>query len=149
LEEAAMDPVTTALVAGAMIVVKTATSEAVKDAYRALKALIADKISILSALEKTPDNKVFHDAAAEEVRIQGLSSERDILEAARSLTQSIEREPPARLVAAGIDVSQIRAATDVILKDLKSTGSIKISEIEARTGKVDIQGIAAGDVAKN
>ena len=48
-----MDPVTTALATGAAFVLKGMASEAVKDAYKGLKELLAGKLSSLGSTSRS------------------------------------------------------------------------------------------------
>ena len=58
-----MDPVTTALVAGATFVFKGLASEIVKEAYKGLTSLLTGRLASLAILEKDPVNEHFVKAA--------------------------------------------------------------------------------------
>jgi hypothetical protein len=140
-----MDPITTALVAGATFVLKSFASEAVRDAYKGLRDLLTGKLSSLANLEEDPADEDYRKAAEKELqKKKGLAEDPAVLEKASELTQAIEREPKDRLAAAGIDIGGLQAARDVIVKRLSAAGDIRIKDIRAEQGSVDIQDISAG-----
>lgn len=144
-----MEPIAAALVAGATLVLRTATSEAVKDAYKAVKTYLAGKISVLSALELSPQNEVFQQAVAEQVRISHAADDSTLLEKARELIDAIGREPPHNLTEAGIDIANIQASGKILVKNLKATSGITVRDLDAKAGNIHIEGIEAGGVRKN
>jgi hypothetical protein len=144
-----MDPITTALVAGAAFVLKGVASEAVKDAYKGLKDLLAGKLSSLANLEDDPADEDYRKAAGKELQKKGLADDPAVLGKASELTQAIEREPPERLAAAAIDISRIRAAGEILVRDLAARGNVTVKDLEAREGKVHVEGIRAGQPEKN
>jgi hypothetical protein len=144
-----MDPITTALVAGATFVLKGVASEAVKDAYKGLKDLLAGKLSSLTNLEEDPADEDYRKAAEKELQKKGVAQDPAVLGKANELSQAIEREPKDRLAAAGIDISGLRAARDVIVKRLSATGGVHLQDIRAEQGTIDIQDISAGTSGKN
>src|SRR4051812_28820241 len=107
-----MEPITTALVAGATFVLKGVASEAVKDTYKSLKDLLAGKLSSLANLEEDPEDEDYRKAAEKELQKKDLTNDPDVLGKASELTQAIEREPRERLNAASIDIGELQAARD-------------------------------------
>jgi hypothetical protein len=144
-----MDPITTALIAGAAFVLKGAASEAVKDAYKGLKDILAGKLSSLANLEEDPADEDYRKAAEKELQKKGLAKDPAVLGKARELTQAIEREPPDRLATASIDISRIHAAGEILIKDLAAIGGVTVKDLQAREGKVHVEGIGAGRLEKN
>lgn len=144
-----MDPITTALVAGATFVLKGVASEAVKDAYRGLRDLLVGKLTSLPNLEEEPEDQDYRKAAEKELQKKGLAEDSGVLEKASELTQAIEREPADRLTAAGIDIGNIQAARDVIVKRLSAAGPVRVKDVVAKDGAVDMQDISAGVPGKN
>jgi hypothetical protein len=144
-----MDPITTALVAGAAFLLKGMASEAVKDAYKGLRDLLADKLSSLTNLEEDPADEDYRKAADKELQKKGLAKDPTVLGKASELAQIIEREPVERLATAGIDISRIRAAGEILIKDLTAGNSVTVKDLEAREGKVHVEGIRAGHSEKN
>ena len=127
-EDTAMDPITTALTAGAAFVLKEAASEAVKDAYKGLKGLLAGRLSSLATLEEDPEDEDYRRAAEKEVQKKGLADDPAVLGKAAELTQAVEREPPDALAKAGIDIGGLRAARDVIVRCLQAAGGVRVTK---------------------
>lgn len=147
-----MDPVSAivaVVVAGATAGLKETASKAVKDSYEALKGFLASRLSSFGLLEQNPKEAAFQQAAEIEIRSKGLEKEPDLAERVRALEAAIAQEPAEHLAAWGIDVSNIRAATDVIVKNLSALGPVQVRDIEARTGRVEVEGITTGDKPKN
>jgi hypothetical protein len=139
-----MDPITTVLIAGATIVLKDAASLAVKDAYNGLKQLLAGKVLSISALERAPTNDKLQQAVAEEVQLAKAAAEPRVLAQARELAEAIAQQPLDRMLEAGIDISQIHAAGEVLVKNLTAVGSVAVRDVDAQGGSVRIEGISAG-----
>ena len=62
--------------------------------------------------------------------------------------QVIKREPPDQLAAAGIDIGNLQAAGEVIVRYLNAAGSILVKDVAAKEGRIDIQDISAGGPRK-
>jgi hypothetical protein len=143
-----MEPVSAAiiaaLVAGATAGLKGVASDAVKTAYNALKSLLVGKVSNLSNIEEDPDDKDYQKAAGKELQKKKISDDPIVLEKARQLTDALTREPSEQLKKAGIDIAQVHAAGDVVVKTLKARGDVIVKDIEAKTGKIQIEDITAG-----
>src|SRR5829696_5729055 len=92
-----MDPITTALVAGAAAALKDMASDAVKAAYKGLKGLLGEKLSSLANLEEDPNDEDYRKATSKELHKKGLAQDPAVLEKAKELTAVLEREPPERL----------------------------------------------------
>jgi hypothetical protein len=143
-----MDPITIALAAGATFVLQGFATEAVKDAYKGLKHLLTGKLSSLANLEDDPADEDYRKAADKELQKKGLAADPAVLEKANALTQAIEAEPKDKLAAAGIDISGLKAASDVIVKRLNAAGDIRVKDITAQAGKIEIEDITAGTLKK-
>ena len=139
-----MDPITTVLIAGATIVLKEVTSQVVKDAYAGLKHLLAAKVLTIPALEKAPTNEKLQQAVGEEVRLAKAMEDPIVLVRARELAEAIAQEPYERMAEAGVDIAQIRATGEILVKNLSAAGGVTIKDIDARGGSVHIEGISAG-----
>ena len=144
-----MDPITTALVAGAAFVLKGVASETVKDTYKSLKDLLAGRLSSLTNLEDDPTDEDYRKAAEKELQKKGLADDPTVLGRAGELTQAIEREPTELLVAAGIDIGELQAARDIIVRRLHAPGSVRVRGVRTKKGKIDIQDVSAGVPEKN
>lgn len=139
-----MDPITIALAAGAMAALNGVASQAVKDAYMALKELLGPKLTSLANLEEAPDYEDYCKATSEELRTKGLADDPVVQEKAKALFEALEREAPEYLLAAGISIDQIRAAGEIVVKDLKAQGGVTVKDLEAKIGDVQVEGITAG-----
>ena len=139
-----MDPITTVFIAGATLVLKEVTSQAVKDAYIGLKNLLTAKVMTISAPEKASTNTTFQQAVAEEVKLANATEDQIILAGARELAEAIALEPHDSMTEAGIDISQIHAADEVLVKNLNAVGGVTVRGVDARGGSVHIEGISAG-----
>ncbi|ACL60934.1 hypothetical protein [Methylobacterium nodulans] len=130
-----MDPITTALVAGAAVALKDVASDAVKAAYHGLKDLIKNKITSLTNLEDDPKDEDYRRATSKELNKKGLDKDPAVLEKAKELTSALEREPPERVAPAlasiGITIQDIQTAGDLIIKNLKAGGRLEISGLQA------------------
>jgi hypothetical protein len=148
-----MDPVSAivaVVVAGATAALQETAGKAVKDSYEALKGFLASRLSSFGLLEQNPKEAAFRQAAEVEIRNKGLEREPELAERVRALEVAIAKEPAARLAAWGIDVSNIHAATDVIVKNLSAQeGAVRVRDIQAGTGRVEVQDITAGNRSKN
>jgi hypothetical protein len=144
-----MEPITTALVAGAAFLLKGVASEAVKDAYKGLKDLLMDRLSSLANLEEDPEDQDYRKAAERELQKKGLAENHAVLEKASELMQVIEREPADRLAAAGIDIGNLQAAGDIIVRHLNAAANVRVRDVVAKEGRIDIQDISAGVPGKN
>ncbi len=139
-----MEPISAVLAAGAAFVLKGMASEAVEDAYKALKGLLTGKLSSLANLEEDPTDEDYQRAAEKELQKKGLADDPAVLEMARLLTQSIEHEAPERLAVANIDIEGLRAARDVIVKRLDAPGGVRVKNVSSDTGSIDIQDVFGG-----
>jgi len=148
-----MDPVSAivaVVAAGATAALKETAGKAVKDSYEALKGFLASRLSSFGLLEQNPKEAAFQQAAEVEIRSKGLEMEPDLAERIRALEAAIAQEPAEHLKAWGIDVSNIRAATDIIIKNLSAQeGAVRVRDLEARAGRVKVEGITAGTPPKN
>jgi hypothetical protein len=148
-----MDPISaivSVIAAGATAALKETAGKAVKDTYEALRGFLASRLSSLAILEQNPKEEAFRKAAETEIRNKGLYKETALTDRIVALEKVLSSTSSKELTTWGIDISAIHAATDVIVKNLTTEdGSIRVTGLEARTGKVDIEGISAGAKPKN
>jgi hypothetical protein len=147
-----MDPVSAlvvALAAGVVAGLKEAASDAVKSAYAGLKSLLAGRLSSLANLEENPDDPDYQAAAKKELARKGLASDPDVVARARELVEAIERDDQDQLHAGAIDFAQIRAARDILIRNLEATGGVTVRNVASDTGSIHVEGIKAGTPAKN
>jgi hypothetical protein len=81
---------------------------------------------------------------------KALMKEPDFAERVRALQTAIAEEPVEHLSAWGIDLGNIHAAGDIIVKNLKAQeGAVRVRDLEARSGRIELSGITAGGQSKN
>jgi hypothetical protein len=144
-----MDPITTVLASGAAFILTGAATEAVKDAYKALKDVLSGRLLSLANLEEDPADEDYRKATGKELQNKALAVDPVVQEKANDLAQAIEREPPERLAPAAIDVVSLRAARDIIVKRLRATENVSVRDVTAEQGTIDIQDVSAGPRGKN
>jgi hypothetical protein len=109
-----MDPVTFivgALVAGASLMAKTAAEEAVKDAYKALKAALSKNgktVEAVGKLESKPASEGYKLVLKEEVEDAGLQDDPQVIAQARKLVDAIAASPDAGYA---IDIAELKSAS--------------------------------------
>lgn len=133
-----------ALVAGATAAAHDTASQTVKDIYAGLKGLLAGRLSSLTTLEIDPSDEDFQKAAAKELAKKQLTADEQILVKARELLAAAAAAPPEQLATAEIDLQRLKAASDVIVKDIASHGSFVAQDITSEAGRIEIAGIRIG-----
>ena len=133
-----------ALGAGA-IAGKEVVSGVVKDAYAALKAMIAARYpkASVAAVEQAPDSKARQAVLAEDLTKAGAAQDADLAATARALIQAIEQHAPAAAAAIGVDLKDV-AAANLRLADIAASGTGVRVERGTFTGDIDIRGVRAG-----
>jgi len=142
-----MDPVSVvaaAVGAGAATGLKDAAATSIKDAYSALKRLLAERYATIDVepLERRPDSEPKRASLAEDLRDAGADSDDEILEAARRVLDEVSSHDPAAARSIGIDIEgakaeavrirRVRAAgTGVRLRSSTITGDIEIEDVQA------------------
>lgn len=148
-----MDPVSAivgALALGASVVLKTATEQAVKDAYAKLKALVQDRYASVSAdlaqLERTPDSKSRRAVIEEGLQRDGAQNDaklRDIAAQAQVLMSLIRNRTPEANAATGVVLEDVEAV-NARLADIVTSGTGVIITKSKFTQDIDIRGVRAG-----
>jgi hypothetical protein len=149
-----MDPVAaivSALVAGATAAASQTATQAIKDAYQALKTILVDtyKIASTSLLEKKPSDKAYREAVHTELKeTHGVATDKAVLEGAKAVSDAVSQASPAKLGAWGVDVGTLKAAGDVIAERISGTGGgFKADEIESG-GSVRFSDVVGGAPGK-
>ncbi len=108
-----MEPISlivAAVVAGAATGIKDQAAEAVKDAYGALKRLLADRHRVdVAGLERTPASEAKQAALAEDLGDTGASADEDVKAAARHLVEEVRKHDAAGARAVGVDIDDVSA----------------------------------------
>ena len=151
-----MDPVTSgivaALVAGATAAASETASQAVKDAYAALKRVLQDgyKLASTALLEKKPSEPSFQKAVEAELEVQPkVADDPAVLERAKAVQEALKLEPPEQLAAWGVDVGRLKAAGDIIAERISGTaGGLRAREMESG-GSIRLSDITGGTPGKS
>jgi hypothetical protein len=131
--------------AGAASALKETAGKAVKDAYEGLKTFLAGKLHSFQNFEEDPKDEDFRKAIAKEIQKKALTDDPDLLQRVHDLEAALEKEPPAQLETLGIDLTNIRAAKDIIIKELNAgAGRLRVKDVQSATGQVLIEGLNAG-----
>ncbi len=140
-----LTPIVTAISAGAAASLKDTTTQAVKDAYAGIKALIqkkfGSKVSI-DAFEQKPTSEAKKAALKEELEDAGAHNDSELFEALQKLVTLIKEKEPQG--ATGVNISEVEAefikigkvkaiGTGISITKSKLTGGIDIGEVDAGT----------------
>jgi len=145
-----MEPIsaiTAALVAGATAAASGTASQAVKDAYQGLKTLRVDGYKLVSTalLEKKPSNPAYQKAVEDELKENsGIANDKAVLEKSQAVHDALREEPPAQLVAWGVDIKNIEAAGNFIAERISGVGGGFRADSVKSGGDVRFSDIAGG-----
>lgn len=135
------------LAAGAAAASKEVAGQAVKDLYVGLKAALSKlltKSDKLDDLEVDPGSQAAKDAVEADLKAS-IGADADTVAAlAAKLAQALSDLDAQSLERAGIEIGNITAAQNTIIRDLRAEGGVTIRAVTARDGNVEITGIAAG-----
>jgi len=144
-----MEPVTTsivtALVAGAVAGLKPTVSQAVKDGYQGLKALIKRKYSTVSIdhLEADPASKPRRAMVEEDLQKTDAVKDPELLQQVKALLDALQSQPPEVVNAIGVDLGDVKGAS-LTIEDVIATGTgVKAEHVET-SGDITIRGVRAG-----
>jgi hypothetical protein len=144
-----MDPLTSivmALAAGAAAGLQPVVAQAVKDGYAAVKGLITRKYSRVNVdlLEQDPASEGRRVVVKEDLAKTDAGKDEELLHAAETLLEAIERQAPETARAIGVDVEDIKAAAltikgirahgsamGVIARNLDVAGQVHIEDVQA------------------
>jgi hypothetical protein len=129
----------------AAIAGKELVSTLVKDAYISLKDLIKNrypKVSI-EQLEQAPDSTSRLGVVEEDLIASGAERDTELVVAAHTLIDLIQRHAPAAVSAIGVDLTDI-AAANLRLADITASATGVKLERGNFTGDIDIRGVRAG-----
>jgi len=142
-----VDPITlvvTAVALGASAGLKDAATQAVKDSYAGLKALLTRRRIDVSGLERKPESAAQRVALTETLTDTG-GVDDEMVAAARSVTEAVATDALAVAPAIGVDLERVRAGflriasveaagTGVRVQDGEFTGGIDIGQVRAGGG---------------
>ena len=144
-----MEPVATsivtALVAGAVAGLKPTVSQAIKDGYEGLKALIKRKYGHVSIdqLEAEPTSKARRAVVEEDLQKTDAEKDPEVLQQVKALLHAVQSQPPEVVSAIGVDLRDITGAS-LTIEDVIATGTgVKAEQVET-SGDITIRGVRAG-----
>jgi hypothetical protein len=127
-----MDPISVivaALAAGAAAGVKPTAEQAIKDAYEGLKGFIQRKWGQVNVaqLEANPASEARRTVVKEDLAQTDATKDRDLLALADTLLEAVSRHDPDAAKSVGVR-----------LEDIKSGGALRIRDVTAADGRVDV-----------
>jgi hypothetical protein len=147
--EEEMEPVTTGigtgLALGAWAVVKSTAEQAVKDAYTTLKTLLKRKYAKVNVeqLEEDPSSKNHRAVVEADLAQTGADRDEELLRAAKTLLDTIQRQAPETASAIGVDLEDIRGAS-LTIENIIATGTgVKAKKVDT-SGDITIKRVQAG-----
>jgi hypothetical protein len=156
-QERTMEPFITtivaAVVAGATAKVKDVASEAVKDAYEGLRALVIRKLGkggAVQSVEDDPESETAHATLAEAIAKKNLQADAELKDSAQQLEKALAEAKAAGTAGTGdIEIETVRGRINATVENLIATGRIKLGPVVAETGDAKVSGLTAGGARKN
>jgi hypothetical protein len=144
-EESSMDPVTAAIAAGAAAGLTSTASQAVRDAYEALKSALGERFPQIDigSLEKLPNSSSEQQSLANDLDRLGGARDAELLHLAEALVDVIAREVPRAASRVGVDLERVQSEFVKIhrveggarLRDVTATGGgITVTDVRAEEG---------------
>lgn len=140
-----MDPITAALAAGAAAGLADTVSQAVRDAYGALRTALAARYPDVDArpLERLPGSGPKQESLSEDVVAAGAHEDAELLRLARALIDAVEREAPQAAAGVGVDLERVRAEFVEIERVTGGGTGVRMREVEA-TGGITVRDVRGG-----
>jgi hypothetical protein len=143
-----MEPISaivTALALGAAAAAKEIGGLAVKDAYTALKDLIARRYPKVSVdiLAQAPESKQRRGVVEEDLQAAHAETDTELATLAKKLVVLIQQQAPAIPEAIGIDLKDVEAV-NLRLSDIVASGTGVKVEKGRFSGDIAISGVRAG-----
>jgi hypothetical protein len=145
-----MDPLSllmTALVSGAAAGLKPTAAQAVKDAYKGLKALIKQKFQHVTVeiLESDPGNAMRQGIVKEDLAKAQAAADEDVLTHAQAVIDAVRVHDAPAAAAVGLSVEQLEAASLTIKNIVAGEGGVDLRLRNVKVaGAIDIEGLNAG-----
>lgn len=134
-----------ALAAGALAKAGEIGGRAVTDAYDGLRAVTVRKLGkggAVQSVEDEPRSEPAQAALAEALTKAGLGGDADLEQQADALRTALAGAAAAG--GADIEVGNIIAKVNVLVRDLVASGRIKLGDVRAETGDVTVMNLTAG-----
>lgn len=142
----AFNPVTTALILGALAALQKTAGQVVEDAYAGLKTLLISRFqatkAAVNALEENPDDPDARQFVEAKVNSTRATADPEVLQQAKTLLRLVKEQAPSLVV--GIKFDQFDFEDGLAIDTVKSTGDgVSITRGKAK-GKVEIRNVEAG-----
>jgi hypothetical protein len=143
-----MDPLASllaALVAGAAGALKDTAADAVKDAYRALKRMLAERHKGIDveAVERDPQAPEIRRTVERQLEASAAASDAEVVAAAKALLERLALHDPGVGAAIGVDLEGVTAGR-VRIADIVAAGAgVRVKNATA-AGDFEITGVRAG-----
>jgi hypothetical protein len=137
-----LDPLTAALTVGAAAGVTGVATQAVRDAYDALKSALRagfPKVD-LRPLEERPTSLAKQASLAEDLEEARADQSPEILQLARSLLEVVQREAPEAAASTGVDLERVRGE---FVNVQRVAGRVRFRDVEAMSGGVNITDVGS------
>jgi hypothetical protein len=128
-----VDPVTAAIVAGAAAGLTSTASQAVRDAYESIKALLVARFPRIDVrpVEELPSSPAKQASLAEDLARFGADRDAEVVRLAEALVVAIVREAPQAAASVGVDLERVKGQ---FLNIQRVEGGIRAREVEASGG---------------
>jgi hypothetical protein len=149
MPEPILTTITAALVAGATAQASNVASQAVADAYSALKTLVIHKLGgktgAVQSVEDEPETEEVQANLVRTLANNGLQADAELKELAERLESAVAEAKAAGVKGAGdVDVKDVRGKVNATVERLAAAGSIRLGEIVAETGDATLRDLTAG-----
>jgi hypothetical protein len=143
-----MDPVTlivSAVAAGAAAAARETASQAVKDAYTALKEFFQGRYAHidLRPVEARPASDVRRASLAEDLGETEAAADRGLLAQAQAMLDAVERSDPDAAASVGVNLKEVRAAF-LTIDEVSASGPGVIVEKSEFSGGISLGRVTAG-----
>jgi hypothetical protein len=127
------------LVAGANVKKCGVVSDSLDHAYDALRVLLRTDQTKLHDLEQNPQEEALLGAIALDIRQRGLAEESSVLAAALVFARALIMEAREHIPEGIIEISDIVAARDIVIRDLEAISGVHIHGMTSRMGGISVE----------
>jgi len=149
-----MDPISAivgALAAGATAAVSNVASKEIKDAYDALKELIATRFrrkAAVDMVEEAPHSPAAQLALGSALREVDAGADPDVHRLAEVLVAALRRIGSEELQRIDLTIGDVDGYRDAIVRGLTASGHVSVGNVIARGGDAIVSNISAGHATK-
>jgi hypothetical protein len=142
-----MDPITAAIATGAAAGLTSTASQAVRDAYEALKDVIHQRFprADIASVEELPESSAKQASLSEDLVRFGAAQDAEVLRLAEALVMVIEREAPQAADRVGVDLGRVKGE---FLTIRRVAGGVRAREVET-SGGIEITDVTSGKPVPN